>query len=100
VVRAQVWPQPAARAVTPLPRPLTGVGVRRSVVVPSPSWPYQFPPQQRAAPAVVRAQVWGPPAARAATPLPRVGRERAGERGQPQGLPLRDGVRARGRAWG
>jgi hypothetical protein len=69
VVRAQVWPQPAARAVTPLPRPLTGVGVRRSVVVPSPSWPYQFPPQQRAAPAGVRAQVWPQPAARAATPL-------------------------------
>ena len=38
-VRAQVWSYPAAMAVTPLDSPVTSTGVRRSVVVPSPSWP-------------------------------------------------------------
>ena len=38
-VRAQVCYSPAAMAVTPLDSPVTSTGVRRSVVVPSPSWP-------------------------------------------------------------
>ena len=57
------------RAWTPLPNSVTATGVRRCVVEPSPSWPLLLLPQQRTAPAVVRAQVWGPPAVRAWTPL-------------------------------
>ena len=44
-VSAQVWEPPAVIAPTPLPRPLTATGVRRFVVVPSPSWPKMLLPQ-------------------------------------------------------
>ena len=37
--------------------PLTATGVGRDVVVPSPSWPWEFEPQQYAAPVEVFAQV-------------------------------------------
>ncbi len=37
VVSAQVWKPPALIAFTPWLRPITSTGVRRSVVVPSPS---------------------------------------------------------------
>ena len=52
--RAQPWPGPAEiddAAVTPT----TGVGVGRSVVVPSPSWPPPFMPQQLTDPSTNRA---------------------------------------------
>src|SRR5687768_2218365 len=49
--------------VTPASAPVAaGTGVRRSVVVPSPSPPYRFSPQQYAAPAVDRAHEWVEPA--------------------------------------
>src|SRR5207237_1185347 len=56
-------------AATPLASPETSTGVWRSVVVPSPSWPQSLLPQHLTPPALVRAQVWSPPAAIAATPL-------------------------------
>src|SRR5664280_2453029 len=37
--------------------PLTATGVELSVVVPSPSWPYPFQPQQATPPPASRAQV-------------------------------------------
>ena len=43
-------------------------GTNRASVVPSPSWPEVLLPQQRTPPPVVKAQVFSPPAARAATP--------------------------------
>ena len=43
------------------PSPTTPTGVRRSLVVPSPTWPYSFSPQHLAAPAVIRAQLWVQP---------------------------------------
>src|SRR4051794_39336694 len=42
--------------------PTTGVGVWRSVFVPSPSWPSPFHPQQYAFPSPVKPQTWAPPA--------------------------------------
>jgi hypothetical protein len=39
LVTAQVWSSPVAMALTPLPSPLTSIGVGLSVFVPSPSWP-------------------------------------------------------------
>ena len=71
VVSAQLWKTPAAMAATPEPRPLTATGVDWFAVLPSPNWPSLLRPQQRTAPAVVRAQVCSPPAAMAATPEPR-----------------------------
>jgi hypothetical protein len=44
-------------AVAPL-RPLTATGVRRCVMLLSPSWPLLLKPQQRTAPPATRAQVW------------------------------------------
>ena len=41
---------------------VTATGVEREVAVPSPSWPEEFSPQQYAAPAFVRPQVWSSPA--------------------------------------
>ena len=43
--------------------PLTSTGVELSVVVPLPSSPYQFSPQQRTEPPARRAHVWKPPEA-------------------------------------
>src|SRR5262249_42867022 len=70
LVSAHVWKLPAAIAATPLPRPTTATGIERSVLVPSPSWPYELSPQHLTAPAVVSAQLWRSPVATAATPLP------------------------------
>ena len=47
----------------------TTTGVRRLVVVLSPSWPYVLAPQHLTPPAVVRAHVCTQPAPTAATPL-------------------------------
>ena len=41
---------------------MTATGDERLVVVPSPSWPEVFPPQQYAVPALVNAHVCRPPA--------------------------------------
>ena len=68
-VSAQVWLLPAVMAATPLARPDTLTGVRRSVVELSPSWPEPLSPQHFTPPAVVSAQVCSSPAAMAATPL-------------------------------
>src|SRR5436190_691764 len=55
---------------TPLARPETSTGVWRAgapllQLRLSPSWPHSFPPQHTAAPSLVIAQVWCPPAATA-----------------------------------
>ena len=71
VTIAQVWFCPAAIAVTPLVRPVTSTGVRRCVVVPSPSCPLVLRPQHLTPPAVVSAQVCERPAVTAAMPLVR-----------------------------
>src|SRR5690242_4959422 len=55
---AQVWASPAVIAVTPLDSPLTATDVRRSVLVPSPSWPALFAPQHLTSPPAVTAHVW------------------------------------------
>ena len=47
---AQAWSPPAVTAVTSVPSPTTGVGVLAKVVVPLPSWPRWFLPQQKSAP--------------------------------------------------
>jgi hypothetical protein len=49
-------PIPEQRSVDSSYMPATGTGVGRSVVVPSPSWPVSFFPQQYARSAVVTAQ--------------------------------------------
>ena len=69
VVSAQLWPTPTVIDATPVSSPKTGVGVKRLDVEPSPSWPKKLPPQHRAAPSVVTAQVLLLPMANAATPL-------------------------------
>ena len=69
-VTAQVWNSPAATALTPLPSPLTSIGVACPVVVPSPNWPTMLSPQHLSPPPFVTAQVWDPPAATTFTPLP------------------------------
>src|SRR5690606_12607607 len=71
LVRAQVWPSPAAIAATPLESPLTSTGTWRSVLLLSPSSPYSFEPQHFAPPLPVTAQVWKRPALIAITPLER-----------------------------
>src|SRR5438067_2906773 len=59
-------------ATTPAPSPLTSTGVELLVaVLPSPSWPPPSSPQHLAAPTLVTAQAWVPPALMATTPLPR-----------------------------
>ena len=52
----EVFPDPTTAAPI-LSNPLTPFGVFEFVVVPSPSWPLRFRPQQNT-PALVRAQVW------------------------------------------
>ncbi len=71
VVTAHVCAPPAEMAAAPLLKPLTFTGVLLSVVVPLPNWPSLLWPQHFTPPAVVRAQVWPPPADTAATPLVR-----------------------------
>ena len=62
IVSAQVCSPPAAMAVTPPVSATTSTGLVRSVVVPSPSWPYELSPQHWTPPAVVNTQVcWSPP---------------------------------------
>src|SRR6266849_1436267 len=58
-------------AATPLVRPKTSTGVRRRVLGFPPRRSLALSPQHLAPPPVVRAQVWLPPAAMAATPLVR-----------------------------
>ena len=58
---AQVWEAPAVIAVAP-ESPETSVGARRSVVVPSPSWPEKLEPQHLTVPPVRSAHVWSSPA--------------------------------------
>src|SRR5690606_33773453 len=69
----QVWTAPAVMVVICLPAStpdvLTGVGAPRSMVVPSPSCPSLFSPQQYGVPSA-STQVWSPPAATAVTVLP------------------------------
>jgi hypothetical protein len=56
VERAQVIASPAPMAMNCW-LPLTAVGLRRLVFVPSPSWPLPLMPQQKAAP-LARPQLW------------------------------------------
>src|SRR4030095_12245833 len=58
-------------AATPLVRPLTLTGVKRGVVVLSPSWPLLLAPQHFTPPPLVRAHACACPAAMATTPLER-----------------------------
>ena len=58
---AQVWLSPA-RTIRKERPPATATGLRRSWVVPSPSWPSVFRPQQNARRSVVMPQEWSPPA--------------------------------------
>ena len=50
--------EPASTLTQPVPAPVTGTGDRRSVVVPSPSWPALLPPQQRIVVSLRSAQPW------------------------------------------
>src|SRR5436190_360454 len=80
-VRAHVWVPPGATSTTcttPLARPLTAVGVDRSVVVPSPRRPLALLPQHLSAPAASTAQVCSlPPATCVVTLSPAVSTNRA-----------------------
>jgi hypothetical protein len=58
LVSAQVWPPPAAIALTPLARPTTSTGMRLFALEPFPSWPNLFEPQHFTPPPLVIAQVW------------------------------------------
>ena len=69
LVRAQVCPYPAVRALTPLLRLLTSTGVHLSVIELSPSWPYILHPQHLSPPVLVTAQVCLIPAAMVLSPL-------------------------------
>jgi len=59
---AQDCALPAAIATTPEESPVTATGTELSAVVPLPSWPESFLPQQSIAPAVVIAHVCSSPA--------------------------------------
>src|SRR5207249_119337 len=82
--RAQVC-QPPAETATAVVMPLTVTGVGLKVdgrlgtgsLVPLPSWPRSFCPQQRTVPSPGSAQVWNPPAvtATAVSPVTRTGVE-------------------------
>src|SRR5207249_6921130 len=82
--RAQVY-QPPAEIATAVVMPLTVTGVGLKVdgrlgtgsLVPLPSWPRSFCPQQRTVPSPGSAQVWNPPAvtATAVSPVTRTGVE-------------------------
>jgi hypothetical protein len=52
---AHVWDPPAAIAETPEPNPATPTGTELFSVVPFPSWPEVFNPQQSTPPTAVRA---------------------------------------------
>ena len=64
VARTQIVWGPGDRA----PKPMARTGLSPFVVVPSPSWPEPFAPQQRMALSAKTAQVWSRPASRAVTP--------------------------------
>src|SRR5204863_421158 len=64
-----VWYHPAPTAAK-FSTPLTRTGVLHDVVVPSPSSPSRFSPQQYAAPPVVTPQLWNDPALTAANLSP------------------------------
>jgi hypothetical protein len=68
--RAHVWYPPAAIAATPEPNPETPTGTELFLVVPFPSWPEVFNPQQSTPPPAVRAHEWETPVDTAATPEP------------------------------
>src|SRR5665213_449938 len=68
-VNAHVLLEPGEIAATPVCRPLTSTGVRRIIVVPSPSSPQAFEPQHFTPPDWVTAQLCAGPAAIATTPL-------------------------------
>ena len=67
MVTAHVKSDPAAIAETPVLNPETGTGRLDPICVPLPSWPSLLLPQQKAAPALVTAQVCDCPAAMRAT---------------------------------
>ena len=72
-VTAQVCASPAATPTTDVSAvPLasaTVTGTEAASVVPTPSWPFTFQPQQRTMPAASSAHVWSLPALSAVTPL-------------------------------
>jgi hypothetical protein len=68
VVSAQEKEDPPAAIATPADIPTTAVGAMRVVVVPSPTWPRPFPPQQWRPPSLT-AHVWSHDASTAVTPL-------------------------------
>jgi len=72
VASPHVYPLRAARLENFSPSvAVTATGVYRSVVVPSPTCPYEFHPQQSAVPSVVTPQVWAsPPAVMLVNTLP------------------------------
>lgn len=70
-VSAHACEKPVAIAVTGPPRPRTSTGVALATVVPSPSTPDGFCPQQTAAPVAVTAHACSPPAAIAVIPASR-----------------------------
>src|SRR4051794_16880782 len=63
LVSAHVCPVAAASATTPDGRAGTATGVRRAVVVPSPSCPLPLPPQHLTPPTLESAQMWEKPTA-------------------------------------
>ncbi len=65
---AQVWPAPAATAMTG-PRPVTATGVRLGSTDALPSCPRVLAPQQRSSPDESTAQEWAPPELTAVTPV-------------------------------
>jgi hypothetical protein len=58
---AQVWREPAATAVAPLPAAIAWTGEGRWTVLLSPSWP-SLPLPQHCTPPATTAQLWLPPA--------------------------------------
>src|SRR4051794_21698084 len=61
-VWAQLWYHPPTTLVNTKPAgAATGAAVRRVAVVPSPSWPKPFHPQQETAPGALSAHVCRPP---------------------------------------
>ncbi len=66
---AHVWETPAVRLMTPEVSDGTSTGVELFTIVPLPSCPKELLPQHFTPPALVNAQVWAPPKAKARTPL-------------------------------
>jgi hypothetical protein len=54
---AHVWVPPALTATTP-ESPDTATGIDESVVVPLPTWPYEFRPQHRTEPPFMSTQTY------------------------------------------